>query len=183
MLPSDLQLHGTVQDCSISSVLAMEISKYCTKLSSGNHWLTKKFLQKDLKKFIFSTVLVEGIPWAQWLLGYLQVQQWPYLEYFCHSLQKRNINSSQTYLNTTWPVVEMPRRHKMEKILHYWPFLKGIHWLLVNSPHKGQWWRALTFSLICAWTNSWANNRDAGDLRWHHTHYDVTVMHFCLFCR
>ena len=44
-----------------------------------------------------------------------------------------------------------------------------------NSPNKGQWCRALMFSLICAWTNSWSNNWDASDLRSHHTHYDVTV--------
>ena len=31
-------------------------------------------------------------------------------------------------------------------------------------------------SLICAWTNIWANNRDTGGLRHHRTHYDVTVM-------
>ena len=40
----------------------------------------------------------------------------------------------------------------------------------------GQWREALTFSLICTWTNGWANNRDAGDLRYHHDQYDVTVM-------
>ena len=34
----------------------------------------------------------------------------------------------------------------------------------------------LMFSLICAWTDGWANIRDAGDLRRHHAHYDVTVM-------
>ena len=32
------------------------------------------------------------------------------------------------------------------------------------------------FDLICAWTNSWANNGDVGDLRRHRTHYDVFVM-------
>ena len=32
------------------------------------------------------------------------------------------------------------------------------------------------FSLICAWTNWWANNRDAGDFRRHRAHYDTTVM-------
>ena len=32
------------------------------------------------------------------------------------------------------------------------------------------------FTLICAWTNGWANNRDTGDLRRHHARYDVTVM-------
>ena len=47
----------------------------------------------------------------------------------------------------------------------------------VNSPHKGQWRGALMFSLICAWTHDCVNNRDAGDLIRHRTHYDVTVMH------
>ena len=32
------------------------------------------------------------------------------------------------------------------------------------------------FSLICVWTNGWANNRDACDLRRHCAHCDVTVM-------
>ena len=41
---------------------------------------------------------------------------------------------------------------------------------------KGQWHRPLMFSLICAWINGWVNNCDTGDLRCHHTHYDVTVM-------
>ena len=36
--------------------------------------------------------------------------------------------------------------------------------------------RGLHVSLIRAWTNSWINNRDAGDLRRHRAHYDVTVM-------
>ena len=43
-------------------------------------------------------------------------------------------------------------------------------------PHKGQWRGALIFSLIYAWTNGWANNRDADDLWRHRAHYDVIVM-------
>ena len=46
----------------------------------------------------------------------------------------------------------------------------------MNSPHKGQWRRVLMFSLICAWINGWVNNLEAGDLRHHRAHYDVTVM-------
>ena len=46
----------------------------------------------------------------------------------------------------------------------------------VNSPHKGKWHGALMFSLICARTNSWANHRDAGDLRRHHAHIVVSVI-------
>ena len=57
-----------------------------------------------------------------------------------------------------------------------WPFVRGIHRSPVNSPHKGQWRGALMFSLICAWINDWVNNREAGDLRRHRVHYDVTVM-------
>ena len=66
-------------------------------------------------------------------------------------------------------------RHQMEFFPRYWPFVRGIHRSPVNSPHKGQWRRAL-FSLICTWINGWVNNREAGDLRRHRTHYDVIVM-------
>ena len=65
---------------------------------------------------------------------------------------------------------------KGKYVSHYWPFVRGIYRSPVNSPHKGQWRRALMFSLICAWPNGWVNNQDADDLRRHRTHYDVTVM-------
>ena len=45
-------------------------------------------------------------------------------------------------------------------------------------PHKGQWRGALIFSLICACTNGWVNNRDAGDLRRHCARGCVTVMDY-----
>ena len=45
-----------------------------------------------------------------------------------------------------------------------------------NSPHNGQRRGALIFSLSCTWTNGCANNLDAGDLRRHRAHYDVTAM-------
>ena len=69
----------------------------------------------------------------------------------------------------------------------YWPFVRGIHRSTVNPPPpppppapthppKDQWRGALWFSLICAWTNAWANNRGVGDLRRHRAHYDITLM-------
>ena len=64
----------------------------------------------------------------------------------------------------------------------YWPFVGEIHPSPVNSPQKGQLREALMFSLICAWTNGWANNRDAVDLRHHRAHYDVTVINSGQFC-
>ena len=69
-----------------------------------------------------------------------------------------------------------------------------------NSPVTGEFpsqmpvTRSFDVSLIRAWINDWVNNREAGDLRCHRTHYDVTVMKCrksykfrlccwnCLFC-
>ena len=63
----------------------------------------------------------------------------------------------------------------------YWPFVRGIYRLPVDSPSQ----RPVTrmFYLICAWTNGWVHNRDAGDLRRQWTHYDVTVMDWSVHVR
>ena len=63
----------------------------------------------------------------------------------------------------------------------YWPFVREIHRSPVNSPHKGQWRGALMSSLICAWINGWVNSGEAGDLRRHRAHYDVTLMRFEIY--
>ena len=53
-----------------------------------------------------------------------------------------------------------------------------------NSPVTGEFHsqrpvtRGLMLSLIYAWTNGWVNTRDAGNLRRHRAHYDVTAMFF-----
>ena len=65
---------------------------------------------------------------------------------------------------------------KWKHFPRYWPFVRGMHRLPMNSPHKGQWRGALMFSLICTRRNGWVNNRNAGDLRCHRAHYNVTVM-------
>ena len=52
---------------------------------------------------------------------------------------------------------------KWKHFPRYWPFVRGIH-------------GALIFSLISVWINGWVNNREAGDLRRYHAHYDVGVM-------
>ena len=53
-----------------------------------------------------------------------------------------------------------------------WRETSSNHRSQVDSPHKGQWRGALIFSS----TISWANNLDAGDLRRHRAHFDVTVV-------
>ena len=60
------------------------------------------------------------------------------------------------------PLFEAPRRSDDVCIIHedvirwkhfprYWSFVRGIHRFTVDSPHKGQWCRALMVSLIRAW--------------------------------
>ena len=65
---------------------------------------------------------------------------------------------------------------KWKHFPRYWPFVRGIHRSPVNSPHKGQWRGAFIFSLICTWINGWVNNPEAGDLRRHRAHCDVSIM-------
>ena len=67
---------------------------------------------------------------------------------------------------------------KRKQFPRYWQFVRGIHWSPVNSQHKGQWRRALMFTLICARINGWVNNREAGDWRCHQAHCDVTIMKY-----
>ena len=53
---------------------------------------------------------------------------------------------------------------------------EGNHGSPVVSTCRGQWREPLMFSLMCAWTNGWTNNRDPGDLGRLGAHRDVTVM-------
>ena len=67
-------------------------------------------------------------------------------------------------------------RHQMETFSALLALCAGTSPVPVNSPHKCQWRRALMFSFICASMSDWVNNREAGDLRRHCGHYDVSVM-------
>ena len=64
---------------------------------------------------------------------------------------------------------------KWKHIPRYWPFVRGIHRSPVHSRTKASD-AELWYFFICAWINGWVNNGEAGDLRHHRAHYDVTVM-------
>ena len=66
------------------------------------------------------------------------------------------------------------------KHFRYWPFVRGMHRSPVNSPHKGQWRRALMF-LSAPWINGCANIHEAADYRRYRAHYNVIVRD-CLRC-
>ena len=108
-------------------------------------------------------------------------ENWCFLVYFQYSVYcvSTYINISGSSIALYWIQYSNDKHGDVIKWKHfprYWPFVRGIHWWPVNSPHKGQWRGALMFSSIYAWINVWVNNREAGDLRRHHAHYDVTVM-------
>ena len=87
---------------------------------------------------------------------------------------------SSSFFHILWMLnYSYPGHYDVIKWKHfprYWLFVWGIHRSPVNSPHKGQLRGALMFSLICAWTNGWVNNRDADDFRCHSAHYVLTAM-------
>ena len=66
---------------------------------------------------------------------------------------------------------------KWKHFPRYWALCEGNPPVTGLLTCKGQRRGALMFSLVCAWTNSWVNNRDSGGLRRHRSHYDVIVMH------
>ena len=81
-----------------------------------------------------------------------------------------HVTKAKPYAYITW------WRHQMETFSSLLAFWAG------NSPVTGAFpaqrpvTRSLIFSLIWAWINDWVNNREAGDLRRHRGHYDVTIM-------
>ena len=72
-------------------------------------------------------------------------------------------------------------RHQMETFFVLLALCKGNPPVTSGFPLQSLWRGALMISLICTWTNSWANNRDAGDLRRHCAHYGAAVMTASLF--
>ena len=64
---------------------------------------------------------------------------------------------------------------QMEKFSRYWPFVRGIQ--LVTGGFRSQRLVMWSFDVFFdCWTDGWANNQDADDLKHHHAPYDVTVM-------
>ena len=49
----------------------------------------------------------------------------------------------------------------------------GHRWIPLTKASDAELWCFLRFA---AWMNGWVNNREAGDLRRHHSHYDIIVM-------
>ena len=68
--------------------------------------------------------------------------------------------SNQRSLNTNKQNIETP----------HWPFVRGIHWWLVDSPTKGQWWGKCVHVITSSF-------------EWQYTVYPILCAHhFVVFC-
>ena len=67
-------------------------------------------------------------------------------------------------------------RHRMETISAILDLCEGNTPITGGFPSQRPVTRSSDVCLIFASTNGWANNRDAGDLRRHRAHYDVTII-------
>ena len=65
-------------------------------------------------------------------------------------------------------------RHQMETFSALLAICAGNSQVTGEFPSQ----RPVMFSSIGAWLNGWVNNGEAGDLRRHRAHYDVTVMEY-----
>ena len=115
------------------------------------------------------SVLVQVMDWAVWQQT-ITPPIWREMDVFCECKIwfMQRLGNCGVVWNTHDDVI------KWKPFPRHWPFVRGIHRSPVNSPHKGQWRGAFMFSLICARINGRVNNREAGDLSRHRTHYDVT---------
>ena len=83
-----------------------------------------------------------------------------------------------------YPVLQQPHdatawwRHQIETFSTLLAFCARNSTVNGEFPAQRPMTRNFKFSLICAWTISWANNTEAGDLRRHCAHYHVIVMGF-----
>ena len=58
----------------------------------------------------------------------------------------------------------MARKH----CLYYWPFVRGIHQSLVDSPHKEPVLQSFDVSFFVSWTSCQTNSWVAGDSKYHY---------------
>ena len=151
--------------------------------SMENNHMTSKVWDEITYPFSnFNGVTVEI---CEWISNFIPHAMMDVITYPCwdYMLVKGAPEATPTYcqLNELEPTAtKRKRKHndviKWKHFPRYWPFVRGIHRLPMNPPHKGQWRGALMFSVVCVWISGWVKNREVGDLSRHRAHYDVIVI-------
>ena len=164
------QITNTVGSMLISGALIIRIKyiplavlvRYFLPNSKGFRWSSKQS--------------ISAIHWKRCALYYIEIKSssikevYPPVTYWGHISCQVNLHDVAKHDDVI----------KMETLSALLCLCGGNSPVTGEFPHKGQRRGGLMFSLICAGINGWINNRGAGDLRRHHPHYDVTVMHFVI---
>ena len=108
-------------------------------------------------------------------LSHRQAQGWP-TDAGTHGHSHRQAQATTIPEDPNWPRVKHDDVIKINGNMfhvtgHLGGEFTGHRWIPRTKASNAELW---CFSLICAWMNDWVNNREAGDLRSHRTHYDVT---------
>ena len=145
-------------------------SSLCHKLRFMSH-RSSKSVYRGL--FLINSTHIMNMKWTVWVISWCE--RYRLLNYRCSGYFVISCYSHE-WVHWGWWLYGFPAI--TINFPRYWPFVRGIYRSPVNSPHKGQWRGALMFSFICVWISSWVNNREAGDLRRYHAHYDVIAMEY-----
>ena len=141
-----------------------------------------------------------GVPFHHWLKAAWSHIRDSHLRYFDDTIDNlfetstkrlgRNQNCTHTKL---YPIIKstlLGNQHEPKRKKRWWRHQMGLFSALMSLcavtgefPAQRPVTRSFDFSLICAWINGWLNDREVGDLKRHHAHYDVTVMNFQVFLR
>ena len=85
----------------------------------------------------------------------------------------KQMNMTLWNLRLRWVFVMMSSNANVFRVTgHLCGEFTGHQWI----PHTKASDVELWCFLVCAWIIGWLNNGEAGDLRCHHTHYDITIM-------
>ena len=157
----------------MQSIFAATISNHPQEIKSICHLGFRISLDVD-------SILAPCYPRMTLSRGQKQRSFWPlstrpFIQYILWYLSIRYGSSMDIDFVIAW------WRHQMETFSALLALCAGNSPVPVNSLHEGQWRGGLIFFFICAWINSWVNNREAGDLRRSRAHYDVNVMRKWLF--
>ena len=112
----------------------------------------------------------------QWKIWSVEIQFLIRSRQVLHMTGQHSCQYIKNCLRTNWNFLWW--RHQMETFFALQALCAENSPVSGEFPAQSQWRGALVFSLICAWINGRVNNGQAGDLRRHCTHNDVTLMHW-----
>ena len=174
---------------SIDSCIGLAPSRQKATLNNGRHVAWRIYASLSMSGWTHQPKIIQCVlPLNETrryivmfcLIGWPHTQNDPWLNVFVNMVLY-NVWSPVRHRAITWLVITAFNSDhddviKWKHVPRYWPFVCGNSLVTGEFPTQRPVTRSFMFSLICAWINSWVNNREAGDLRRHRAHYDVIVM-------